>query len=118
MLGKDNLPMVRLYSYAKYLDEQGQDGKEFWLAFWKKSPTTTGDYQPGDDCHLVYFRPLRQVAMGSRVFGGVMVGIAFRTSQDLLGPSSLLFGFSPLFAVLLPIALCAVIGLFLLRRGA
>lgn len=118
MLGKDNLPMVRLYSYAKYLDEQGQDGKEFWLAFWKKA------LQPLAITSLVMiaisfiFGPLRQVAMGSRVFGGVMVGIAFRTSQDLLGPSSLLFGFSPLFAVLLPIALCALIGLFLLRRGA
>ena len=118
MLGKDNLPMVRLYSYAQYLDEQGQDGKEFWLAFWKKA------LQPLAITSLVMiaisfiFGPLRQVAMGSRVFGGVMVGIAFRTSQDLLGPSSLLFGFSPLFAVLLPIALCAVIGLFLLRRGA
>jgi lipopolysaccharide export system permease protein len=118
MLGKDNLPMLRLFSYAKYLDEQGQDGKEFWLAFWKKA------LQPLAITSLVMiaisfiFGPLRQVAMGSRVFGGVMVGIGFRTSQDLLGPSSVLFGFSPFVAVLLPIALCAVIGMYLLRRGA
>lgn len=117
MLGKDNLPMLRLYSYAKYRDEQGQDGKEYWLAFWKKA------LQPLAITSLVMiaisfiFGPLRQVPMGSRVFGGVMVGIVFRTSQDLLGPSSVLFGFSPLLAVLLPIAVSAAIGLFLLRRS-
>jgi lipopolysaccharide export system permease protein len=118
MLGKDNLPMLRLYSYANYLDEQAQDGKEYWLAFWKKA------LQPLAITSLVMiaisfiFGPLRQVAMGTRVFGGVMVGIGFRTSQDLLGPSSLLFGFPPVFAVLLPIILCAVIGIVLLRRSA
>jgi lipopolysaccharide export system permease protein len=117
MLGKDNLPMLRLYSYARYLDEQGQDGKEFWLAFWKKA------LQPLAIASLVMiaisfiFGPLRQVAMGTRVFSGVMVGIVFRTSQDLLGPSSLLFGFPPVLAVLAPILLCALFGWILLRRS-
>jgi lipopolysaccharide export system permease protein len=55
--------------------------------------------------------------MGYRIFSGVMVGILFRTSQDLLGPSSLIFGFPPFIAVILPIALCAMIGTILLRRS-
>ncbi|EGH42433.1 hypothetical protein PSYPI_08415, partial [Pseudomonas syringae pv. pisi str. 1704B] len=44
--------------------------------------------------------PQRSVTLGQRVFTGVVVGFTFRIVQDLLGPSSLLFGFPPLLAVL------------------
>ena len=63
------------------------------------------------------FGPLRSVTLGQRVFTGVLVGFTFRIVQDLLGPSSLVFGFSPLFAVLVPTAICAVAGFWLLRRA-
>ena len=55
--------------------------------------------------------------MGFRIFAGVIVGIVFRTSQDLLGPSSLVFGFSPLYAALAPVAVCILVGLLLLSRA-
>ncbi|MNG40947.1 hypothetical protein D3C84_1298170 [compost metagenome] len=51
------------------------------------------------------------------MFTGVLVGFTFRIVSDLLGPSSLVFGFSPLFAVLVPAAVCALAGLFLMRRA-
>lgn len=117
VLSADDLPMKRLYSYADYLERQGQDGREYKLAFWQKA------LQPLATASLVMiaisfiFGPLRQVTMGFRIFTGVIVGIVFRTSQDLLGPSSLIFGFSPLLAVLIPIMLCALFGWLLLRRS-
>jgi len=64
------------------------------------------------------FGPLRQVTMGYRIFTGVVVGLVFRTSQDLLGPASVVFGFSPFLAVMFPALVCCVIGLVLLRRAA
>jgi lipopolysaccharide export system permease protein len=60
---------------------------------------------------------LRSVTLGQRVFTGVVVGFVFRIAQDLLGPSSLVFGFPPLFAVLIPVAVCALAGVWLLRRA-
>jgi lipopolysaccharide export system permease protein len=39
------------------------------------------------------------------------VGLLFTIAQRLLEPASLLLGLDPLFAVLLPIALCAAVGL-------
>jgi len=57
------------------------------------------------------------VTLGQRVFTGVILGFALRIFQDLLGPSSLVFGFSPLVAVLAPALLCAVAGVLLLRRA-
>lgn len=117
VLPPEDLPMKRLHSYAEYLERQGQDAKEYRLAFWQKA------LQPLATASLVMiaisfiFGPLRQVTMGFRIFTGVIVGIVFRTSQDLLGPSSLIFGFSPLLAVILPISICALIGFVLLRRS-
>lgn len=118
VLPPEDLPMRRLYYYGNYLEKQNQDPKEYWLAFWQKA------LQPLATASLVMiaisfiFGPLRQVTMGFRIFSGVIVGIVFRTTQDLLGPSSVIFGFSPFVAVILPIAVCALLGLFLLRRSA
>lgn len=118
VLPPEDLPMRRLFYYGDYLDKQNQDSKEYWLAFWQKA------LQPLATASLVMiaisfiFGPLRQVTMGFRIFSGVIVGIVFRTTQDLLGPSSVIFGFAPFVAVILPIAVCMLLGLFLLRRSA
>lgn len=117
VLSPEDLPMKRLLTYAQYLERQGQEAQEYRLAFWQKA------LQPLATLSLVMiaisfiFGPLRQVTMGFRIFSGVIVGIVFRTSQDLLGPSSLIFGFAPLVAVLLPIVVCGLIGFLLLRRS-
>lgn len=116
VLRPDALSIQNLYSYAQYLQQQELDSSDYWLAFWKKL------LQPLATASLVLiavsfiFGPLRQVTMGQRIFTGVIVGIVFRTSQDLLGPASLVFGFSPLIAVALPLLVCASVGIYLLRR--
>lgn len=116
-LEPETLPISDLLGYARYLESQSQDASRHWLAFWNKA------LQPLTIASLVLvavsfiFGPLRQSTMGFRIFAGVIVGIVFSTSQQLLGPASLLYGFSPLWAVLAPIALSVLAGLVLLRRA-
>ncbi|MFZ6047826.1 LPS export ABC transporter permease LptG [Pseudomonas sp. CR3202] len=111
------LSITGLWRYTHYLAEQGLNNGRYWLAFWTKV------LQPLVTAALVLmaisfiFGPLRSVTLGQRVFTGVVIGFVVRISQDLLGPSSLVFGFSPLFAVLVPAGICAVAGLWLLRRA-
>lgn len=117
VLSPDSLSINNLYRYTDYLDQQGLDASQYRLAFWQKV------LQPLATISLVLiavsfiFGPLRETTMGYRIFTGVLVGIVFRTSQDLLGPSSLVFGFAPIIAVAIPIVVCTFIGLFLLRRA-
>lgn len=117
VLEPDALSIQNLYSYSNYLEQQGIENNQYELAFWKKL------LQPLATASLVLiavsfiFGPLREVTMGYRIFTGVIVGIVFRMSQDLLGPSSLVFGFSPLLAVLVPLLVCAGIGVYLLRKA-
>jgi len=111
------LPVTDLYRYSRYLNKQGLDADDYRLAMWKKL------LQPLAVAGLVIvaisfiFGPLRDGTMGFRIFSGVIIGIVFRTVQDLLGPASLVFGFSPVLAAVLPIVLCVVAGVFMLRRS-
>ena len=117
VMAPESLSIAGLWSYIHYLKDQGLNNGRYWLAFWVKV------LQPLVTAALVLmaisfiFSPLRSVTLGQRVFTGVLVGFTFKIAQDLLGPLSLVFGFSPLFAVLLPASICAVAGIWLLRRA-
>ncbi|WP_315807925.1 LPS export ABC transporter permease LptG [Pseudomonas sp. C9-3] len=111
------LSITGLWSYIHYLQDQGLSSNRYWLAFWTKI------LQPLVTAALVLmaisfiFGPLRSVTLGQRVFTGVLVGFTFRIAQDLLGPSSQVFNFPPLLAVLVPAAICAFLGTLLLKRA-
>lgn len=114
----EGLSISGLQAYIRYLEQQGLDTGEYSLAFWTKV------LQPLSIMALVLvgisfvFGPLRSVSMGLRVFTGVITGVAFMILQGLLGPSSLVFGFPPVVAILVPVAVCFVFGGYLLRRAA
>lgn len=116
VLQPGDLSISGIWRYARYLQAQGVNAGEYELAFWQKL------LQPLAILALVLvaisfvFGPLRQVTMGFRVFTGVMVGIVFRTLQDMLGPASLVFGFEPLVATLIPIGLCLLFGAAIMLR--
>lgn len=118
LMPPQSLAISHLHSYGTYLDIQGQKSGAYWLAFWNKA------LQPLVIIALVLiavsfiFGPLREATMGYRIFSGVVVGIVFQTSLEMLGPSSMVFGFSPFWAVMAPVALCIFVGLVLLRRAA
>lgn len=111
-----SMSVRELRYYMEYLDAQLQDKRSFELVFWQKC------LQPLAMAGLVLvaisfiFGPLRDRTMGHRLFTGIMVGILFRFSQDLLGPTSMVYGFAPWLAVLLPIVMCWALGFVLLSK--
>lgn len=117
MMPPRSLGIQDLAGYMTYLDNQGRESAPYRLAFWEKL------LQPLTITSLVLvaisfvFGPLRSVTMGYRVFAGVVVGVVFRTLQDLLGPASIVFGFEPLIAVVAPALVLILIGGGMLRRA-
>lgn len=113
----DNLSISGLFGYASYLIEQGVNANQYLMSLWKKL------LRPATTMVLVLvaisfiFGPLRSVTMGFRVFIGIIVGLLFKYAQDLLGPSSLVFGFNPIWATLVPIAVCGITGTILMYRA-
>ena len=115
-LPEDKLSMSTLFYYIDFLEQQGARAGVYELAFWRKI------IQPLIILGLVMlgvsfvFGPLRNSAMGSKIFVGVLVGVVFNIFQDMIGPTSIVMGFSPLFAVMAPALLCVAGGLYLLHR--
>ncbi len=112
----DDLKVTALVDYVDYLKEQNLNSTEYELAFWEKI------FFPLVMISLVLvgisfvFGPLRQVSMGYRVFWGILIGVIFKTFQDMLGPLSMVFGFSPMLAMLAPAVVCSLLGFLLISR--
>ena len=117
VLDPKNLSIRNLYYYIDYLSEQHIENRDYSLSFWQKV------LEPLATASLVLIAisfvcgPLRSVTMGQRVFTGVVFGVAFLIMQRMFGPSSLVFGFSPLLAVLVPIVSCVAVGFYLLGKS-
>lgn len=117
VMDPEDMSISNLGYYSNYLKEQNLSPGNYALAFWKKI------LQPLATISLVLiaisfiFGPLRSVTMGQRIFTGIVFGVGFQLLQKLMGPASLVFGFAPLLAVLIPIAICCGVGMYLLSRA-
>ncbi|RMF19010.1 MAG: LPS export ABC transporter permease LptG [Gammaproteobacteria bacterium] len=116
VIDPDYLSIKGLYTYTSYLGRQGLNANRYLLSFWNKV------LRPVATAVLVLvaisfiFGPLRSVTMGFRVFCGIIVGLVFKYMQDLLGPASVVYGFHPVIAVLVPILISAVAAAYFMSR--
>lgn len=115
-LGPEQLSMRDLQTYANYLGIESRQAGPYRVAFWDRL------LQPFAVAALVLvgfsfvFAANRSVPMSQRIFAGVIVAVGFKLAQDILGPASTIWGFSPAIAVSIPILLTLALGLLLLRR--
>jgi len=112
----EQLRLGALLSFANYLESQGQDAGAYVLQFWKKVLSPLAIFSMVLIACSFIFGPLRSVTLGFRIIIGVLVGLVFRYTQEAFGFASLLFQWPPLLAVLFPIVLCMVIGVYALYR--
>tara|TARA_R110002167_G_scaffold15034_4_gene60509 strand:+ start:6561 stop:7622 length:1062 start_codon:yes stop_codon:yes gene_type:complete len=106
-----------LYRFNEYMSSQHLRAATHQLALWSKLLQPLAIFSLVLIAVSFVFGSLRSVTMGQRVLVGILVGLVFKFSQDLLGPASTVYGFSPLVAVLSPILICIVAGSWMLRRG-
>jgi lipopolysaccharide export system permease protein len=116
VLDPADLSISGLWKYVSFLKEQGSDSGEYELALWHKLLQPLAVISLVLVAASIIFGPLREASMGSRIFAGLLIGMVFRISQDMLGPASLVFGFAPVLASLIPILVSMLVGIFLLRR--
>lgn len=111
-----DLSISGLWKYVAFLKAQRSDAGQYELALWNKLLQPLAAVSLVLVAASIIFGPQRQSSMGTRVFTGLMIGIVFRISQDMLGPASMVFGFAPILASLLPIAVSFAAGAFFLSR--
>lgn len=116
VLNPVDLSISGLWRYVHFLKAQGSNTGQYELALWNKLLQPLAVISLVLVAASIIFGPQRQASMGTRVFTGLMIGIVFRITQETLGPASLVFGFAPILASLLPISVSIVAGVLLLRR--
>lgn len=115
---REDLTLGRLWHYAQYLESRGQPAGFYWLEFWKKLLLPVVVLSVMVLGASFTFGPLRSVPAGTRVFHGILIGLSVKFAQDLLGPSAVLWGFTPALAVLLPAFACLAWGVFLVKKAS
>lgn len=114
----EGLSIQQLHRYIEHLRQNNQETERYQLAFWQKI------FMPLAAAVMVLlatpfvFRPVRSGGLGSRVFLGIMLGLAFVVLNQIIGYFGLLYGLPPMASALAPIALFFALALILLRRSA
>lgn len=110
------LSMTDLFFYSNYLSDQEMDNTKYVYALWDRllQPITCLSLM------LLSFSFIygsgRDVAIGARVFQGILVGVSLDITRDVLAQFAFSFNISPLLMALLPIVFIAGLGLYLLYR--
>lgn len=112
----EDLSIIGLYKYVRYLERTGQNPGRYALAFWHKLsvPVVTG-------LMVVLavpfvFGSLRSVTIGQRMVAAALVGIGFQLLDQTAGQLTLLYNLPPVLGAFLPAALALVAAAVLLRR--
>lgn len=115
VLNAAQLSVRELNEFSQYLGQDENRARKYQVEFWRKL------LAPLSIASLVFvgmsfvLGSIRQVAIGERIFVGVMVGTLFQLLQDIFGPASVVWGFSAFWGVMIPILITSLIGLLLLR---
>lgn len=114
----EGLSIQQLKRYIEHLRQNNQQTERYQLAFWQKV------FLPLATAVMVLlatpfvFRLVRSGGLGSRVFLGILLGLAFVVLNRIVGFFGLLHGLSPMWSALAPILLFLALALVLLRRSA
>ena len=112
------LSLRGLIDYLDYLQANEQNSSRYMLAFWRKI------MQPFTVAVMLLvalsfiFGPLRSVSMGARIMMGVVTGILFFVSNEVLGSLSLVYQFPPLVGAIMPSTLFLLLSLFFINKKA
>lgn len=112
----DEMTFDELYQYLKSQKKSHQTLKNYQLVYWQRivQPFTTMVMMMLAIPFI--FGPLRSSTMGSKLLLGATIGFGFYIMNRFFGSLSQIYQFSSILAAIGPTALCALLGLYLMRR--
>ena len=110
------LSMTDLINYLDYLAANNQDQSRYLLAFWRKimHPVTVAVMLLVALSFI--FGPLRSVSMGARIMMGVVTGLLFHVSNQVLGSLSLVYQLPAVFGATLPSIIFISIAMYFINK--
>jgi len=114
----ESLSIRGLTEYLDYLKANEQDPSRYLLAFWRKliQPITVAVMLLVALSFI--FGPLRSVSMGARIMMGVLTGLLFHISNQVMGSMSLVYQLPPLLGAVMPSVIFVSIALYFINKRA
>jgi lipopolysaccharide export system permease protein len=114
----ESLSVEGLLDYLDYLKANQQDQSRYQLALWRKimQPVTVAVMLLVALSFI--FGPLRSVSMGARIMMGVITGLLFHISNQVLGSVSLVYQLPPFFGATLPSVIFIVLAFYFINKKA
>jgi len=112
----DSLPAWGLYSYIRFMRENGQDARLYEVTFWSKIITPLVTLMMLFLSVPFVFGSLRSVGIGQRVFAGTLIGMGFLLLNQAVGQVAVVYEMNPVLAVSFPALLFFVIVIWYARR--
>lgn len=112
----ESLSVSGLLDYLDYLKANEQDASRYQLALGRKimQPITVAVMLLVALSFI--FGPLRSVSMGARIMMGVVTGILFFVSNEVLGSLSLVYQFPPMIGAILPSVLFISVAWYFMNK--
>ncbi|GDX85091.1 LPS export ABC transporter permease LptG [Methylococcaceae bacterium] len=116
VVNPDNLSLIDLSQYIKFLKSNQQKSQTFELAFWGRvvNPFVTF-------VMLLVATPFvigvkRGVNVGSRMMIGIVIGMSFNILDKIFGHVGLIYDFNPLLMAISPSLFVSGVSVYVLRR--
>jgi len=105
ILPPDQLSLVELRAARAWLIDQGLDARSHEQLFWQRMTLPLTLVVLALFAAVTAFGSYRSLALSSRVFIAIFAGLVFKYLVDIAAPLTLLAGWHPSLAVLVPLAL-------------
>jgi lipopolysaccharide export system permease protein len=116
-LPPDSLSLSDLWGFIRSLNQRSENSKAYALAFWQKVclPATTGVMVLLSLTFIFGSTRIRNASQ--RIFIGMLVGVVFFLSNQIVGHLGQILDLPPLFTTLAPVSVILLVALRLLRKA-
>lgn len=112
----EQMSVSELTTYIGHLKNNRQQTKLYEIAWWRKLMYPVAAMIMALVALAFTPQNTRHGNMGLKLFGGICLGLAFHFAGRLFSFTGQLYGIPPFIAAVLPTALFAVLGVYLIRR--
>jgi lipopolysaccharide export system permease protein len=112
----ENLSVIDLYDYVKYLKENGLEAQRYQLSFWMRIATPFATAGMILLAIPFVFGSLRAVGVGQRIVVGALIGIGFYLFNGIFGRIGVVYNLSPLLSAVTPTFMVYAAWYLMMRR--
>jgi len=112
----EQMTLIQINQYIKYLKNNSMESRNYELAFWSKFSTPLS-------CLIMFLLTtpfvhsnIRSASYGQRIFVGILTGVALFLFNQTINKLSIIIGMPPIIGSFLPLLILLALSLFIINK--